>query len=209
MIKQRVDEGLNDASGGQFKEYTETHKEGMRPIRSAQAMNDVVGTFQNKKPLPGYNVPEITPYALRKAESDQTWVDLGKSGLSDLLNDPARKSMDDSIAVMNAIEMARQGPKGVDNSMTASYLSGLASKALLAGNSKSAFVLRGLAALGESKGSKALNQALLDPMSGNLEKYLKLYGKHALPPDEININKLARILTQTSAIQANNKTRDR
>jgi hypothetical protein len=160
-VTGKMDKALDESSGGAFSKYLATHGEGMKPIEEGRAFQNILDKFDANPRILGTSQPQVTPYALRKAVEKETWKDLGKSGFVDKLSEGGRKKVEDAVSVMDAIEKAKKGIVSTTGSPTAPFLMSLANK--FQGGSTAYKVLSLLADLGESRGQKLLDEALLNP----------------------------------------------
>jgi hypothetical protein len=176
-IMSNVDDALNQSSGGLFDEYLKTHSEGMKPIEQGRAFKNIIDKFELKPRLLGTETPEITPYALRKAIDDNTWFNAGKKGYTSTVDDTARRKLDHSVDAMNALERAKKGIVSVTGSPTATYTASLMRAGLgqATGSAIPSYLINLAKALGESKGQRVLDDALLNPekLQSVLDKYHK------------------------------------
>lgn len=105
-IIKSIDEGLDSASGGDWKKYLEAHSAGMKPVNEASAFNRVLEKFDDAAELsPG--VKSIAPGALRKSIQKMTY-DRQKR---DLLTMEGRELADKFKNTANALIRA-QSPRG-------------------------------------------------------------------------------------------------
>jgi hypothetical protein len=174
-LMSNIDYSLNDSSGGAFNNYLKSHSEGMKPIEQGRSFQNIVDTFDNKPRIYGTDIPQITPYALRKAVDDNTFFNAGKKGYTSTIGDTQRTKVTDAVDAMNALEAAKKGTVSVTGSPTATFAASLMKEGLarVPGAGLPTKIISVAKALGELRGQKALDDALLNPekLQTILDKY--------------------------------------
>jgi hypothetical protein len=159
MLKDSMTKGLDDASGGLWKDYTKAHSAGMAPITEARAWDNVLKQFDTG-PQIMEGVPNITAGALRRAVEKNTFSKA--AGGRDLLSKQGRSEAQKMINTVNAMERAASPRAAISGSQTtplAVQLAQKANKAMLPP------VLSDLltATRGFTSGQSAVNNAVMDP----------------------------------------------
>jgi len=112
-LKNSIDEGLNNSSGGLFGDYIAAHRQGMIPINEGQAWQEVLGRFNNSPEIaPG--LPRVTPAALRRSLNKETFSKSGR----DLLTAGGREEADRLARTASAMERASSPRASIMGSQT-------------------------------------------------------------------------------------------
>lgn len=176
-IKSAIDEGMNFASKGSWQKYLNEYMQGIAPITEGRAFRSILDLARNARRAPGENasIPIITPATMRKGASDITRQQMGRT-TEDLLTPANRRFVDDAATALSAMENAQIGVRGTVGSQTAEAGALLANELvdkLASSTPGGKFALNLISILGQSRGSKILNEALLDP--AKMQGLLKLY----------------------------------
>jgi hypothetical protein len=170
-----IDDALNESSGGAFENYLKQHSSGMGPITQGRAFQNIVDKFDLSARVYGNTTPQITPFALRKAVDDNTFFNAGKKGYTSTIGDTQRTKVTDAVDAMNALEAAKKGTVSVTGSPTATFAASLMKEGLarVPGAGLPTKIISVAKALGELRGQKALDDALLNPekLQTILDKY--------------------------------------
>lgn len=174
-MKEAIDQGMNFASAGSWQKYLDEYIKGIAPITEGRAFRSILDLARNVKKLPGEDVRPITPYMMRRGASDLTTQEMGKETI-DLLSPQNRRFANEAADALDAMENAQIGVRGTAGSPTAEFGSLLANEVVnraAAGTPGGKLALDLVAMLGQSRGSRILNEALLDPnkMQGLLRMY--------------------------------------
>lgn len=174
-MKEAIDQGLNFASAGSWQKYLDEYIKGIAPITEGKAFRSILDLARNVKKLPGEDIRPITPYMMRRGASDLTTQEMGKETI-DLLTPQNRRFVNEAADALDAMENAQIGVRGTAGSPTAELGSLLANEVVnraAAGTPGGKFALDLVSMLGQSRGSRILNEALLDPnkMQGLLRMY--------------------------------------
>jgi hypothetical protein len=106
LLKNSTDSGLNQASGGAWQNYLNTHRQGMIPINEGAAFDEALGKFSTAPQLaPG--VPDITPARLKQALNQTSTTKSGRTRLTPTGQAEAAKM----VETVNALQRA-QSPRG-------------------------------------------------------------------------------------------------
>lgn len=180
-MKEAIDQGMNFASAGSWQKYLDEYVKGIAPITEGKAFRSILDLARNVKKLPGEDVRPITPYMMRRGASDLTTQEMGKETI-DLLSPQNRKFVNEAADALDAMENAQIGVRGTAGSPTAEFGSLLANELVnraAAGTPGGKFVLDLVSMLGQSRGSRILNEALLDP--NKMQGLLKMYHQGQAP----------------------------
>ena len=188
ILKQSIDEGLNQASGGKWSDYINTHREGMKPINDVEAWQAVAKRFENKPEIE-QGIPRVTPAALRQAISNETFSRDNR----DLLLPKSRKEANAMIQTLNAMERAKDARAAINGSQT-TPLAMQAMKSMIPEKGKPV-----ASALSMAKnfltGNTALDDAILNP-----EKLPALIELAVKNKDETLLNALRNATVRQSLI---------
>lgn len=180
-MKEAIDQGLNFASAGSWQKYLDEYIKGIAPITEGKAFRSILDLARNVKKLPGEDIRPITPYMMRKGASDLTTQQMGKETI-DLLSPENRRFVNEAADALDAMENAQIGVRGTAGSPTAEFGSLIANEVVnraAAGTPGGKFALDLVSMLGQSRGSRILNEALLDP--NKMQGLLKMYHQGQAP----------------------------
>jgi hypothetical protein len=173
-LKGGIDEALNRASGGQWSDYLNAYREGITPISEGVAFRNVQDLARRTGNVHGEaDLPNITPAMLRRGATDTTLTELGSQEF-DRLTPEGRRFINDAADAATAITGAQTGPRATAGSPTAEFGSALLNAMVnraLSGNALASGGMRLASGLLESRGSRLLNRALLNPQE--LERLLR------------------------------------
>ena len=180
-LMDAIDQDLNGVTGDAWQKYLDAYVSGIRPIEEGKAFQSILDMARNAPYIPGTSTHQLTPYMLRKAASDITTKELGKT-TRDILTPENRRFMDDAALALSATETAQKGPRTTIGSPTAEWggmlVDEIANQALR-GNPGATLAMDFVTALRTSRGSKLLNEALLDP--DKMNSLLRIYHQGNAP----------------------------
>ena len=180
-MKEAIDQGMNFASAGSWQKYLDEYIKGIAPITEGKAFRSILDLARNVKKLPGEDIRPITPYMMRRGASDLTTQEMGKETI-DLLTPQNRRFVNEAADALDAMENAQIGVRGTSGSPTAEFGSLIANEVVnrAASNTPGGkFALDLVSMLGQSRGSRILNEALLDP--NKMQGLLKMYHQGQAP----------------------------
>jgi hypothetical protein len=180
-MKEAIDQGMNFASAGSWQKYLDEYIKGIAPITEGKAFRSILDLARNVKKLPGEDIRPITPYMMRRGASDLTTQEMGKETI-DLLTPQNRRFVNEAADALDAMENAQIGVRGTAGPATAEYGSLIANEIVnrAASNTPGGkFALDLVSMLGQSRGSRILNEALLDP--NKMQGLLKMYHQGQAP----------------------------
>ena len=180
-IKSAIDQGMNFASEGSWQKYLDEYIKGIAPITEGRAFRSILDLTRNARRAPGTDIPLITPAMMRKGANDVTTQQLGRT-TEDLLTPQNRRFVDEAANALSAMENAQIGVRGTSGAPTAEYGSLLTNELVnkLASSTPGGRLAVDLVTmLGQSRGSRILNEALLDPVK--MQGLLKLYHQGTPP----------------------------
>lgn len=206
-IMQNVDQSLNDSSGGKWDAYNKAYAAKIAPVTEGRAFQDILNKFELSKPIAGTETPQLTARALRKAVSDETYMNQGKKGYVSTISKGARANVDDVIKTINAIEQAKAGVPGMSGSQTTPFLVSLAKDGLTQGTGMGAAgkALKILQAIGVTRGARGIDDAMLNPekLGPLISAYNKRMASGNIP--DSRISEIVKQLTQRSVAGAVNE----
>jgi hypothetical protein len=172
---------MNFACEGSWQKYLDEYIKGIAPITEGRAFRSILDLTRNARRAPGTDIPLITPAMMRKGANDVTTQQLGRT-TEDLLTPQNRRFVDEAANALSAMENAQIGVRGTSGAPTAEYGSLLTNELVnkLASSTPGGRLAVDLVTmLGQSRGSRILNEALLDPVK--MQGLLKLYHQGTPP----------------------------